>query len=115
MTRIPKVDKAELFQTYWNIAAPLALGEPEREFHFDKHLGRKHCFDFAWPSCKVAVEVDGGQWAPRGGRHATDKDREKLNIAASLGWKVFRFSPEQLNREPYTCVQLVVDALEALP
>ena len=34
-------------------------------------------------------------------------DREKLNIAASLGWLVFRFSPGQLKRNPLECVEIV--------
>lgn len=51
--------------------------------------------------------MDGGQYTKFGGRHSSDKDREKLNIAASLGWLVFRFSPGQLKRNPLECVEIV--------
>lgn len=105
-------DKAKLFLAYWDILNT-AQYEPEREYRFDAELGRKHRFDFAWPGVKVAVEVDGNAWHVKGGgRHGTDSDREKLNIAASLGWRVLRFSPQQLKREPAQCIELVVKALE---
>ena len=56
-------------------------------------------------------EVDGGQYSKFGGRHSSDADREKLNIAASLRWLVFRFSPQQLTRDPEGCITLVVQAI----
>jgi len=63
------------------------------------------------PALGVAVEVDGGQYSKFGGRHSSDADREKLNIAASLRWLVFRFSPDQLKRDPEGCVKLVKQAI----
>ena len=74
--------------------------------------GRAFRFDYAWPAARLAVEIDGGQWAPGGGRHATDKDREKLNEAAALGWRVLRFSPAML-ADPAACVALARAALGA--
>jgi very-short-patch-repair endonuclease len=109
MTR--NADKAELFYNYWQMLVGSRM--PVAEYRFAAALGRKHRFDFAWVSERVAVEVDGGQWTPHGGRHATDADREKLNIAASLGWRVLRFSPGQLKRNPSGCIELVIKALEA--
>ena len=106
------MDKSEVFSGWWRLLAPEALPGPEAEYPFSRPLGRRHRFDWAWPAVRVAVEVDGGQWAPGGGRHAKDKDREKLNIAASLGWIVFRFSPDQLRRAPQECVDMVVKVLE---
>jgi len=60
----------------------------------------------------LAVEIDGGQWAPRGGRHASDGDREKLNTAAVLGWRVLRYSPAQLG-DPTRVVAQIVAAIRA--
>lgn len=68
----------------------------EREYRF--HPSRRWRFDFAWPAVKVAVECDGGQWLARGGRHARDADREKLNAAACLGWRVLRYSGKMLEK-----------------
>lgn len=85
------------------------LPAPVRELVF--YPGRRWRFDFAWEAQRVAVEVDGGAWAPGGGRHATDADRDKLNHAA-LAWRVLRFSPQQVERDPAGCVELVRRALD---
>lgn len=84
--------------------------EPEAEFVF--HAERHWRFDWAWPARRVAVEVDGGQWAAGGGRHGSDSDRVKLNHAAALGWRVLHFSPKQLADDPTNCVFAVLAALE---
>jgi very-short-patch-repair endonuclease len=47
-----------------------------------------------------------------GGRHSRDTDRDKLNVAAVEGWRVLRFSPQQLKRDPLACVVQVLAALE---
>jgi very-short-patch-repair endonuclease len=70
---------------------------PVREFKFAK--GRKWAFDFAWPDMKTAVEVEGGTaWGKS--RHSRgdgfERDCRKYNAAASLGWRVFRFSTEMV-------------------
>jgi len=78
------------------LAAGLPM--PVREFRFAPP--RRWRFDFAWVEQKVAVEVDGGNWVR--GRHARgagiQRDNEKLNAAAVLGWRVLRYSPEQIAR-----------------
>jgi very-short-patch-repair endonuclease len=63
---------------------------PEHRFHPD----RQWRFDFAELDLKLAVEVDGGIYS--GGRHVKGKgfqaDMDKLNEATRLGWRVLRFS-----------------------
>lgn len=86
--------------------------QPEPEYPFDKFLGRKHRADFCFVDYKIIVEVDGGAWLSHGGRHGTDKDREKTNIAASLGYLVFRFSPTMLSNDPSACVAQVLEAMK---
>lgn len=89
-------------------------------------LWRNHIFtseaewqlDWAYPTniagdpVLVAIEVDGGQWKPGGGRHGSDGDRDKLNAAAGLGWRVLRFSPRQLRKEQLECFERVRRAME---
>lgn len=74
------------------------LPEPESEFPFAKAIGRRWRFDFAWPSHKVAVEVQGGVFV--GGRHARGSgitgDCEKFSVAAGLGWRVLPVTPAQV-------------------
>lgn len=65
-----------------------------REFRF--HPSRRWRFDFSIDDHYLAVEIDGGQYAHAGGRHAGDPDREKLAEAAILGWRVIRASPKQV-------------------
>lgn len=74
---------------------------------------RRWRYDFAWPERRVAVEFDGGQWVAFGGRHNRDSDREKLNHGAALGWRVLRFSNQQWDTDPLTCMRLVAQALDA--
>ncbi len=92
-----KIDHAdELARLLELYAADIPTGEREYRFH-PTRLWR---FDKAWPSHKFALEVDGGQWAQFGGRHATDADREKGNEAAALGWRVLHVSPVMLRDDP---------------
>jgi very-short-patch-repair endonuclease len=70
----------------------LKLPEPIREHYFAKP--RRFRFDFAWPSLKIAVEIEGGTWV--NGRHnrgsGFEADLEKYNLAVLSGWSVLRFS-----------------------
>jgi len=101
-------DKSALFLDYWRLLCPEG-SVPVQEYRFAPP--RRFRFDHAFLAHHVAVEVDGGVYLPHGGRHGTDKDREKLNIAAALGWRVLRFSPAMLNRDPAGCVELVKCAM----
>ena len=80
---------------------------PEAEYRFCE---RKWWFDFAWPEKKVAVECEGGLYS--GGRHVRGTgflaDMEKYNKAVLLGWKVLRYSPEQM------LVEAIRDLMELL-
>lgn len=71
-------------------------GEWWAEWYF--HDTRKWRFDYALPELKIAIEVDGGVFT--GGRHSGGigqvKDMEKMNYAASLGWLVFHFIPDEM-------------------
>lgn len=62
----------------------------EQEFRFAPP--RRWRFDYAAPVQLIALEVEGGIWT--GGRHTRGKgyerDCEKYNAAALLGWSVFR-------------------------
>jgi len=65
----------------------------EREYRFA--APRRWRFDFAWPSMKLAIEIEGGVWSA--GRHTRGKgfeaDCEKYAIALVLGWRVLRVTP----------------------
>ena len=103
-------DQAIVFMYYWRLVANQDLPLPESEYEFNLP-NSKHRFDFAWPIYKLAVEVDGGRWKPGGGRHGSDEDNDKCNIATSQGWLVFHFSPEILKRKPDYCIEQVARTL----
>ena len=85
------------------------LATPEREYRFAAHAvggpgkglkvrlqeaGLKDWrMDFAWPSIKLAVEIEGGIFVD--GRHSRGAgmraDMRKYNAATLMGWKVLRF------------------------
>lgn len=67
-------------------ADPLPGWDLTREFVF--HEERKWRFDFAFPSVKLAVEVDGS--GHQRFARAT-QDYEKGNEAVLLGWRVLHF------------------------
>ncbi|SUU42810.1 Uncharacterised protein [Acinetobacter baumannii] len=68
----------------------------EQEYKF--HPTRKWRADISLTGTKILVEVEGGIWS--GGRHTRGKgylgDMEKYNEAAAMGYKVLRFSTEQV-------------------
>ena len=61
---------------------------------------RKFRFDFAVMRMResLGIEIDGGVFS--NGRHTRGvgfvRDMEKLNLAAVWGWKVLRFTPNQV-------------------
>ena len=79
------------------------FGIPKCECEFKFHPSRKYRFDYAWPTPKVAVELEGAIWT-RGG-HSTPRgilrDIEKYNEALNLGWKVIRIVHANVEH-PYT-------------
>ncbi len=68
------------------------------EYRFDSI--RRWRADFAFPKAKLLVEVEGGTWTQ--GRHTRGKgfeaDCDKYNAAATLGWRVLRFTPGMIKR-----------------
>jgi len=76
------------------------MGAPPWKEQFQFHPARKWRFDFAWPDFKIAFEMEGAIWMRGGGGHShplgIEKDIEKYNAAAMLGWSVFRVTDKML-------------------
>jgi very-short-patch-repair endonuclease len=83
----------------------------ETEYYFAKP--RKFRADFAWPSKKMLVEIEGGTYI--NGRHnrgdGYESDCEKYNLAALDGWLVLRFTTSMLRKDPNTVINQVKQAL----
>jgi very-short-patch-repair endonuclease len=96
-----------------NIVAELQFAPP-----------RKFRFDYAILAFFIAIEVDGGAFKKRtyrnkkgelittiGGRHNSGtgflKDMEKLNLATMMGWRILRFTPQEL------CTNVTIETIKA--
>ncbi len=80
----------------------------EKEVEFDAK--RKWRFDFAWPSKRVAVEIDGFGYGHQAQQQMA-ADNEKANRAAELGWVIFRYNSRQLGSK--AGVEAAVEQVEA--
>ena len=73
---------------------------------------RRWRFDFAFIPAKVAIEIEGVVWY--GGaksRHQTARglmaDCEKYNTAVELGWRVLRYTQQDLDKRAIEVVEQV--------
>ena len=77
---------------------------------------RRWRFDFAWPAQKVAVEMEGGIWTR--GAHTRGKhfrsDAEKYNAATIAGWRVLRYTTNDLHERPFQVIEEVRNLLESI-
>jgi len=67
--------------------------------------------DFCWPERRLVVEADG--YAYHSDRAAYRRDRERLNQLERLGWRVLRFTWEDVRGRPEHVVALVRECLAA--
>jgi hypothetical protein len=73
---------------YWSNEQALTM---EKEYKFCDNRGWR--FDYCWPSIKVALEFEGGIFMAKSGHTNVagyNRDTEKYNRAAILGWRVIR-------------------------
>ena len=123
--KIDNEDQAYKFAEIW----PPKYYQPVREYRFvavrfgigkpgiRQRIAEAGLYDFrmdyAWPNLRVAVGVDGQAYNVKGGgRHSTDKDRFKHNLATLWGWMFFHFSPTQIEKDPYKVVEMVYSAIK---
>lgn len=85
----PQKDWIALNLQYWCNEQSVTL---EEELQFSQE--RKFRFDWAIPALMIAIEYEGIYSAKS--RHTTNigfnRDVEKYNLAAQLGWRVIRFT-----------------------
>jgi hypothetical protein len=74
---------------------------------------RRFRFDLAWKAQGIAAELDGAVFSH--GRHTRGsgfvRDCEKMTLAATLGWRVLRFTTWDLDNRPLYIVDMVQRAL----
>lgn len=88
-----------LERKFLNLVELYEIPMPLREVEFNGFR-----FDFAWPSIKIAVEIDGGTFSRYGG-HALGKryqlDCIKQNMAQLNGWIVLRADKEMIDTKMF--------------
>lgn len=112
-------DLEVLFANLWSIAGDRSR-RPVTQFKF--HPDRKWKFDAAWPDVKVAIEIEGGVYrgghgggTARGGHNSAtgfQKDIEKYNAAAELGWRVLRYTTKDLHERSVAVIEQVRRVIE---
>lgn len=106
-----KHDLRDAFLQLWRRLGPDIPPHP-KEYRF--HPTRRWRFDVAWPEHKVAVELEGGVWTR--GRHTRGKgycrDMEKYNAATELGWRLLRFTANDLEYSPMQVIEQVTALLK---
>ena len=74
------------------------------------HPVRRWRFDFAIPEAKVAIEVEGGVFSQ--GRHTRgigySADLVKYNCATEMGWRVLRYTTQQIDTNAINQIRRVV-------
>lgn len=99
-----------LFLKHWTTAYP--YHSPVRELHF--HPTRKFRFDFAWPSKKTALEIQGygpGHFSLPG----MTQDCDKHIHALTLNWRVIYITSLHLSPDRIQTTLLSISLLLAIP
>jgi very-short-patch-repair endonuclease len=87
------------------------LPEPEYQLWVEEGSSR-YRIDAAWPDVKLAVEVDG--WETRKTSTALQRDHDRQNVIVLQGWKVLRFTWNDVVRNPGKVARQIAQALEVL-
>ncbi|HEU4701089.1 MAG TPA: DUF559 domain-containing protein [Conexibacter sp.] len=69
------------------------LPRPQMNFHVEGHE-----VDACWPTHRLAVELDG--WGRHKDRFAFQRDRTKGNAIQQAGWRLLRFTHDDVVRRP---------------
>lgn len=105
-----KSDLERAFETYWR-----QIDGPQLEAEYKFHPKRRWRFDFCHRQSRIAIELEGGTWT--GGRHVRgsgfERDCEKYNAAALLGWRVFRLTGGMLHGDPVGQLAPIKTVIEA--
>jgi len=99
--KVKSRDKTDLRHEFANIWVHLGNGERGiMEYRF--HPVRRWRFDVAFPASRVAVELEGGIWVEGGHSRGSGvvKDIEKYNSATLLGWRILRYTSDDLRKRP---------------
>lgn len=87
------------------------LPAPARQHPVRAPGGRELRIDFAYPSHRLAIELDGRRW--HSARADVERDRSKSNLLAALGWRLLRFGWSDVHDRGAVVVGAVAGMLRA--
>lgn len=64
--------------------------------------------DFAIPDLKIDIECDGKHWHKKGNAH----DRKRNWALRGFGWKVLRFTCDEIKDEPHNCIAKIKECIQ---
>jgi len=103
------VPESELERALLALIDAAGLPAPTLQFMVPWHRGRSGRVDCAYPEAKLIIEADGRRWHSRD----TDfeEDRRRDNLAALAGWRVLRFTWQQVHSGSGEVIRMVAEAL----
>jgi very-short-patch-repair endonuclease len=83
------------------LLAELARHAPDLATHFvrDWPVGRWR-IDLAIPARHLGIECNGGYARPRGGKHGSDRDHQKIRALQRAGWMIYQFTAHEIRSDP---------------
>jgi very-short-patch-repair endonuclease len=104
-----RVPRSVLERRMIRVLRGAGLPEPVARYRVRLRGGQRYELDFAYPSARLALEVDGHAW------HATRRqraaDNERAALLADHGWSIRRFTYEQVVHDREAVAQTVRRAL----
>jgi G:T-mismatch repair DNA endonuclease (very short patch repair protein) len=97
--------ESELEARFIELVVAAGFEAPVRQLALGDDGGFIGRVDFAWPSARLIVEVDGRRW--HGAKLNSDADEQRRNRLTAAGWHVLTISWEQLTRRPHEVVALL--------
>jgi very-short-patch-repair endonuclease len=70
----------------------------------------KHRWDLVNRELKIAIEIQGGIWMPKGAHNtgtAIQRDTWKLNTTVLLGYRPLQFTSDQISKDPEGCIDVI--------
>jgi hypothetical protein len=88
--REPKLTRSELEAIFLSLVRQAGLPEPEANLPLAAHDHPRLEPDFYWPTYRLVVETDG--WETHRTRSAFRRDRRRDAALVAVGWRVMRFT-----------------------
>lgn len=101
--REPKLTRSELEAIFVRLVRQAGLPEPQSNLPLAAPDHPRLEPDFYWPTHRLVVETDG--WGTHGTRAAFQTDRRRDASLVAAGWRVMRFTYDDVVREGPTVVR----------